>query len=416
MNKILLYPLIFLFYFFFLKDGLTGPLWIQASSGTTNNLYKITLNNNSTGWIVGGNGTVLKTTNLNDWYDISDLFSSSNLRGQDIYFVNSLTGYISFTGIGAKVYKTSNGGNNWTLLWYPSWGITRISFINSNTGFAIGNDFNNGGHVYKTINGGLNWQDAYTSTGELYTLQVLNQSNVFIGGSSGLWRSTNIGNSWEPLLSNININDVNFYDSNLGIAVGSSGRIRRTTNAGYTWSSFNNYTTENIYAVKNLNSSDTYFAGNSGKFFKLYFLINNSNAANTDLTISGAGPLNSLFFLNENTGWVVGNSGRIYKSTNANVNIRSLSTTIPSKYKLFTNYPNPFNPTTKIKFDLPQNSFVKINIFDITGRIISELANTNLQPGSYETEFNGANLSSGVYYYRIEANSFSDTKKMILVK
>jgi len=96
--------------------------------------------------------------------------------------------------------------------------------------------------------------------------------------------------------------------------------------------------------------------------------------------------------------------------------VAQVSSNIPAVYKLYNNYPNPFNPTTKIKFDLPKNSFVKINIFDITGRLVNELLNLNLQPGSYETEFNGMNLSSGVYYYRIEAGDFIETNKMILVK
>jgi hypothetical protein len=96
--------------------------------------------------------------------------------------------------------------------------------------------------------------------------------------------------------------------------------------------------------------------------------------------------------------------------------VEPVSSNLPSVYKLYGNYPNPFNPTTKIKFDLPKNSFVKINIFDVTGRLVNELVNLNLQPGSYETEFNGMNLSSGVYYYRIEAGEFIETNKMILVK
>lgn len=97
-------------------------------------------------------------------------------------------------------------------------------------------------------------------------------------------------------------------------------------------------------------------------------------------------------------------------------NINMMSEIIPSDYKLFSNYPNPFNPTTKIKFDLPKSSFVKINVFDITGKMINEIVNMNLNAGSYETEFNGSNLSSGIYYYRIEAGNFVETKKMILIK
>ncbi|MBX7047401.1 MAG: T9SS type A sorting domain-containing protein [Ignavibacteria bacterium] len=96
--------------------------------------------------------------------------------------------------------------------------------------------------------------------------------------------------------------------------------------------------------------------------------------------------------------------------------VQNVSSNVPSVYKLYNNYPNPFNPATKIKFDLPKNSYVKINVFDVTGRMINEIVNQNLSAGSYETEFNGSNLSSGIYYYRIEAGDFVETKKMILVK
>jgi len=106
----------------------------------------------------------------------------------------------------------------------------------------------------------------------------------------------------------------------------------------------------------------------------------------------------------------------VWKFKTLFVGVNQISELIPTSYKLYYNYPNPFNPTTKIKFDLPKSSFVKINVFDITGRMISELANTNLQAGSYETEFNGGNISSGIYYYRIEAGNFVETKKMILIK
>ena len=89
---------------------------------------------------------------------------------------------------------------------------------------------------------------------------------------------------------------------------------------------------------------------------------------------------------------------------------------IPKVFKLYENYPNPFNPVTKIKFDLPQNAFVKIRIFDIVGREVSSLVNNELKAGTYESQFNAGNLSSGTYFYRIEAGNFTDVKRMVLIK
>ncbi|MBN8569462.1 MAG: T9SS type A sorting domain-containing protein [Ignavibacteria bacterium] len=96
--------------------------------------------------------------------------------------------------------------------------------------------------------------------------------------------------------------------------------------------------------------------------------------------------------------------------------VNNITTVIPDKFFLYNNFPNPFNPLTKIKFDLPKSSLVKLSVFDLNGRRVNELVNEMLQPGRYETEFNGVNLSSGVYYYRIEANEFTSVNKMILIK
>ena len=97
--------------------------------------------------------------------------------------------------------------------------------------------------------------------------------------------------------------------------------------------------------------------------------------------------------------------------------IQNISTEIPSKYSLSQNYPNPFNPTTKIKFDLMRLGDVKIIVYDITGHEIQTLVNERLQPGTYETSFNGSQLASGIYFYQLIVNNQPiETKKMTLLK
>ena len=91
-------------------------------------------------------------------------------------------------------------------------------------------------------------------------------------------------------------------------------------------------------------------------------------------------------------------------------------TSLPIVYELYRNYPNPFNPTTKIKFDIPENSFVSLKIYDITGREVANLVSQEMAPGRYEKDWNAAAYSSGVYFYRITAGSFVKTYKMILSK
>ena len=89
---------------------------------------------------------------------------------------------------------------------------------------------------------------------------------------------------------------------------------------------------------------------------------------------------------------------------------------IPFSYKLLQNYPNPFNPTTTIKYNLPDDSQVQIKVFDILGRQVVDLVNEAKVAGVYEINFDASSLASGIYLYRIQAGSFVDTKKMILLK
>lgn len=89
---------------------------------------------------------------------------------------------------------------------------------------------------------------------------------------------------------------------------------------------------------------------------------------------------------------------------------------VPMEYKLYQNYPNPFNPMTKIKFAIPEAGKVNLKIFDIKGEQVADLVNTDYEPGYYDIELNLSNLASGVYIYRLQSKSFSDVKKLMLIK
>jgi hypothetical protein len=96
--------------------------------------------------------------------------------------------------------------------------------------------------------------------------------------------------------------------------------------------------------------------------------------------------------------------------------VNQIGTGVPTKYELGQNYPNPFNPSTSIKFAIPKASDVKITVFNMLGQVVSIPINENKTAGFYEVKFNGSNLASGSYYYRIEAGNFLETRKMMLIK
>ncbi len=104
------------------------------------------------------------------------------------------------------------------------------------------------------------------------------------------------------------------------------------------------------------------------------------------------------------------------KISQPTVGVNQTSTEVPSNFSLSQNYPNPFNPTTNIKFAVSKAGFVSLKIYDISGREVSSLVNENLTVGSYSYTFDASKLSSGIYFYTMRSNNFTDTKKMMLIK
>ena len=89
---------------------------------------------------------------------------------------------------------------------------------------------------------------------------------------------------------------------------------------------------------------------------------------------------------------------------------------IASTYSLSQNYPNPFNPVTNLEFGIPKSGFVSLKIYDMLGKEVANLVNENLQPGTYKYNFDASDLSSGIYFYRIQAGDFIETRSMMLLK
>ena len=104
------------------------------------------------------------------------------------------------------------------------------------------------------------------------------------------------------------------------------------------------------------------------------------------------------------------------RTSDENEDNKFVTINIPKEFKLSQNYPNPFNPVTNIKYNIPKDVMVSIKVYDITGREISKLVNEYKKAGYYNVTFNGGNLASGIYYYRIQAGDFVQIKKMVLIK
>ncbi|MCX6164351.1 MAG: S8 family serine peptidase [Ignavibacteriae bacterium] len=187
---------------------------------------------------------------------------------------------------------------------------------------------------------------------------------------------------------------------------GEAPRIYYRKKIGGNWSSF---TSANFTTVATRDTFYFQIPGSSvGTQIQYYFAVQDIALPNTLVSTLPAG------------GSGVNPPGLIPPANlftfNVSIGINQISSNVPGEYKLFNNYPNPFNPNTTIRFNLMKTNDVKLKVYDITGRLITTLVNQKLSAGEYKVDFSGRELSSGIYIYRIEAGDFKDTKKMLLIK
>jgi hypothetical protein len=187
-----------------------------------------------------------------------------------------------------------------------------------------------------------------------------------------------------------------------------------STNNGTSWTAVNTGLTSNV--VKSLAVSDTnLFAGTLGGGV---FLSTNKGttwaAVNAGMTYTD---INSVAVLNTNV--YAGTLARgVWRRPLAEMitSVEMLSVDAPTDFSLSQNYPNPFNPATAIQFSLPSKSFVSLKVFDVTGRELAILVSEELPAGTYLQRWNAACLASGAYFYRLQAGSFNETKRLVLLR
>lgn len=167
-----------------------------------------------------------------------------------------------------------------------------------------------------------------------------------------------------------------------------------------------------LYNIEMVNENTGWVIGDQGQIAKT-----TNGGTNWRAQYSGY-PLWGIDFISSDTVWAVGMLGLILKTVNGGgtVSVQNISSEVPSAYSLKQNYPNPFNPTTNIRYALPKNGMVKLVVFDALGREVETLVNESQQAGTYEAKFNGAALTSGVYFYKLSAGDFTDTKRMLIIK
>jgi hypothetical protein len=282
-----------------------------------------------------------------------------------------------------------------------------VSFYNLSNGIVVGDS----GIILSTTNGGTNWTVTVSGNNKyLYAVSYKSGNWVAVGSEGTILRNGIIQTSG----TTNNLLGVSFTDANMGTAVGWDGTILRTTNGGTTWTEQTSGTTERLEDVSFTDANNGTVVGFGGTILR----TTNGGTTWTEQTSGTNNWLSSVSFTDADNGWAVGWNGTILHTTNGGVSFieEEQIDEVPRTYFLSNNFPNPFNPSTKIKYSVPQSSNIILKVFDVLGNEIETLVDEEKPAGKYEVEFDASTLTSGVYFYQLDAGDFVQTKKMILLK
>ncbi len=385
---------------------LAQSTWISQPQ-LTGSLYSLYFANNQTGWTVGTTGVYKTTSGGLNW----TLQSSDSARG--VCFINGNTGIIG----GHNPKRTSDGGATWTnLSRFADTIVYDISRTDSMILYACGGrPGTSHGVIWRSTNAGNNWVRVYnySNSGRFHAVHFINYNTGWACSHTGaVYRTTDGGYSsiWSLIVIGV-LYDIQFVDQYTGWLTNNTGIIRKSTN-GASWNQqFLPYT--GGYALHFSNSSDGRVVGPNG----IMRTVNGGSNWFTE-TSPTTEQLNAIFFTGNDTSYICGTNGTILKTVNggAVTNIQNTSSEIPKEFSLSQNIPNPFNPVTSIEFRLPERDFATLRVYDAMGREIEVLVKGELNPGTFRAEWNAANYSSGIYFYSIETGTFTETRKMIVIK
>ena len=380
--------------------------WIQTNDGMPANgsSYALLLNGNNI--LTSCQGVYVSTNNGANW-------TQNGLSGKTIYSLASTSGNI-FAGLGnlEGVYRTTNNGAIWTVTFLNNKNVNAL-LVQGNTLFA--GVTTNG--VYSSTDNGAYFGPTSLSMQSVYSL-ASDGSRIFAGtGTNGIYISTNNGVNWtQTTLGHRNVLSIAVYGNKIFAGTANnptdSGGVYISTNSGTNWtqSSLNNQYIRSLTV-----SGNNVFAGTDDG---VYLSTNNGLTWTTKSEGMTPGLSVYSFLIKDSYIFAATFIGRIWRRPLSELitGYNTISTEIPSSFSLMQNYPNPFNPNTVISFRLSVAGQVTLKIYDVLGKEVETLVSEKLEAGTYSVNWDASKYSSGVYFYRIQAGDFVDTKRMTFIK
>jgi hypothetical protein len=355
-----------------------GSTWGLADNGMAGmTLYSLALGPDDILAGTAGHGVYRSTDEGTSWFPAN---TGMNGNARTVWAV-AVDGANLYAATSSGVFRSTNDGAQWvqTTNGIPDSLVTKV-FASNGTLFAATRS-----SVYRSTDNGQNWTAATAGLPQFFEPQAFagGVSSVFVAVISGVYRSTDNGDLWTPVISGLP----------------SSPDLR--TLFSY---------------VRPIPFGPTIFAGlNHGGVYL-------SSDEGTNWVEAGAGLTDAGLSIRV----FAADAGYLYAGTYASgvwkrplsqilVSVSAGSVAV-SEYAVGQNYPNPFNPSTTIKYELPKVSFVSLTVYDMLGREVSLLVNEKMEAGVHEVKFDGSNLASGLYFYRLEAGSFAQTRKLLILR
>lgn len=401
-------------------------------------------------------GLYVSTNSGLNWVQLDSSLGDGAIIGLEFFNENKNSFYLikgsSPASNGGNLFRTTNSGINWEIITQLE-GIglnwVRISAYNNNEIYVRESHFIPSGWfatVYRSLDGGNNWEEITSSfPGSShgrrlsFNLSLLDSTILYASvfdelTSTYFFKSTNRGNSWLYISAPQYEGQELIPDQNIRNRIFIFSGNYLTTDEGYTWMVVDSGLAQDSYylsSYQHIKEPDKLF---TLRIDGLYYLKRDSvrwqrveGSENLPLaygiggfTPSYVGSMKNIFIDNESKILYVGTGYGIYKKANIS-DVDFQTHTDIHNFKIEQNYPNPFNPTTIILYYIPMMTHITIKVYDLLGNEIETLVAEEKQPGEYQIEFNGSELTSGVYFYVLTAVTengikIREGKKMLLVK
>lgn len=396
---------------------------------------------------------------------LATTYSVGTTNWSDVSFADTLVGWVCGD---TMLMRTTDGGQAWSITNSLSGAFSGVAASCKNAAF-VSWSAGSYSHFGRTTNSGMSWDTLASSCtsciSDIYYSHIKSRDSlhVWVAERAGspladyinVFRTTDGGNSWTPLLTSHG-SPFNFADLSVAPdsavatlfarktyfrsiddgahwiadtlakpcnavsiagryqfwAAGDSGVVYRSQAYGAPFYEQNTGFTQNVAALAAIDTQTIWAVGTGG----LIARTTNGGTSWEVIPSRTAATLNSVCFIDANHGWIVGDSGTILQIRGGLVSSASEPVTPPRELALFPNYPNPFNPSTNITFSLPARSFVSLEIYDLLGRKIKTLVNQELSAGQNVRTWNAADAPSGIYFCRFKVGSFVQTKKLVLIR